>query len=65
LLFASAKTGASVSDAFEYIAKRVVVRWEWEERQMEVSEGDEDDAGGDVKLDSYRSTRWWSSCCNI
>ncbi|KDQ17469.1 hypothetical protein BOTBODRAFT_53076 [Botryobasidium botryosum FD-172 SS1] len=65
LLFASAKTGASVSDAFEYIAKRVVVRWEWEERQMEVSEGDEDDRRSEVKLGSHGKTaRWWSSCCS-
>ncbi|KZS91707.1 ras-domain-containing protein [Sistotremastrum niveocremeum HHB9708] len=32
LLFASAKTGQGVPDIFEYIAGRVVARWEWDER---------------------------------
>jgi len=32
LFFTSAKTGEGVKDVFEYIAKRVVTRWEWEER---------------------------------
>ncbi|TRM58992.1 P-loop containing nucleoside triphosphate hydrolase protein [Schizophyllum amplum] len=34
LFFASAKTGESVSDIFEYVARRVVRRWEREERRM-------------------------------
>ncbi|KZT35080.1 ras-domain-containing protein [Sistotremastrum suecicum HHB10207 ss-3] len=32
LMFASAKTGQGVPDIFEYIAGRVVARWEWDER---------------------------------
>lgn len=32
LFFTSAKTGDGVEDVFEYIAKRVVGRWEYEER---------------------------------
>jgi Ras-related protein Rab-7A len=32
LFFTSAKTGEGVSDVFEYIARRVVRRWEYEER---------------------------------
>lgn len=35
LFFTSAKTGAGVSDVFAYIARRVVMRWEWEEAQAE------------------------------
>ena len=31
LFFTSAKTGDGVSDVFEYIAKRVVLRWEYQE----------------------------------
>ena len=31
LFLTSAKTGDGVSDAFEYIAKRVVIRWEYQE----------------------------------
>ena len=33
LFFTSAKTGEGVSEVFEYVARRVVVRWEWEARQ--------------------------------
>ncbi len=29
LFLTSAKTGAGVSDVFEYVARRVVMRWEW------------------------------------
>ncbi|KIK69815.1 hypothetical protein GYMLUDRAFT_34222 [Collybiopsis luxurians FD-317 M1] len=35
LFFASAKTGEGVPDVFEYVAKRVVQRWEWEEKHEE------------------------------
>jgi len=31
LLFTSAKTGAGVLDVFAYVARRVVMQWEWEE----------------------------------
>jgi hypothetical protein len=31
LSFTSAKTGAGVSEEFAYVARRVVMRWEWEE----------------------------------
>ena len=31
LFFTSAKTGAGVSEVFGYVARRVVMRWEWEE----------------------------------
>jgi Ras-related protein Rab-7A len=31
LFFTSAKTGSGVSEVFAYVARRVVVRWEWEE----------------------------------
>ncbi|KAG2102512.1 P-loop containing nucleoside triphosphate hydrolase protein [Suillus discolor] len=51
LFFTSAKTGTGVSDAFEYIAVRVVKKWEYEEaveaRTFHVS--DESD-GNTVKL---------------
>ncbi|KAJ3899875.1 hypothetical protein F5879DRAFT_975184 [Lentinula edodes] len=35
LFFVSAKTGEGVNDVFEYVAKRVVRRWAWEEREEE------------------------------
>jgi Ras-related protein Rab-7A len=31
VFFTSAKTGAGVSEVFAYVARRVVMRWEWEE----------------------------------
>jgi Ras-related protein Rab-7A len=31
LFFTSAKTGTGVSEVFAYVARRVVMRWEWEE----------------------------------
>ena len=34
LFFTSAKTGAGVSDVFDYITRRVVMRWEWEEAHV-------------------------------
>ncbi|KAF5356371.1 hypothetical protein D9758_009470 [Tetrapyrgos nigripes] len=47
LFLTSAKTGEGVKDVFEYIAKRVIARWEWEERveagRLEFREGE----GGD------------------
>ncbi|KAF8871786.1 P-loop containing nucleoside triphosphate hydrolase protein [Infundibulicybe gibba] len=46
LFFASAKTGAGVPDVFEYIAARVLRRWEHEERieagRMHILEGSAD-----------------------
>ena len=35
LFFASAKTGEGVNDVFDYVARRVVVRWEWEAREWD------------------------------
>lgn len=34
LFFTSAKTGSGVSDVFAYVARRVVMRWEWEEAHV-------------------------------
>ena len=34
LFLTSAKTGAGVSDVFAYVARRVVMRWEWEEAHV-------------------------------
>ncbi|THU98982.1 ras-domain-containing protein [Dendrothele bispora CBS 962.96] len=46
LFMTSAKTGEGVKDVFEYIAKRVVTRWEWEERQ-EAARFEFGEGGGD------------------
>ncbi|KAF8237653.1 ras-domain-containing protein [Tricholoma matsutake] len=57
LFFTSAKTGEGVSDVFEYIARRVVRRWEYEERlearQMHIREAS---AAEPVRLGSSERT---------
>jgi len=35
LFFTSAKTGEGVREVFDYVAKRVIVRWEWEVREWD------------------------------
>jgi Ras-related protein Rab-7A len=37
LFFTSAKTGSGVSEVFDYVARRVVMRWEWEEAHTSAS----------------------------
>jgi Ras-related protein Rab-7A len=65
LFLASAKTGQSVPIIFEYIAKRVVMRWEWEdtvqERMFEYTE-----RLSDIRLTQPNKSRdrsWASTCC--
>ncbi|KAG6863194.1 hypothetical protein C0991_007649, partial [Blastosporella zonata] len=67
LFFTSAKTGAGVADVFEYIARRVVRRWEYEERmearRMHVREARADDHGA-VQLElAQRIGRGGAACC--
>jgi Ras-related protein Rab-7A len=58
LFFTSAKTGEGVNDVFEYIARRVIIRWEWETRERE-QYGDEwvDDNTVSVGLNTGRGRR--------
>ncbi|CUA77209.1 Ras-related protein RABG2 [Rhizoctonia solani] len=67
VFWSSARTGESVSSVFEYVARRVVQRWEWEESRLGSDEGIEEDSGpttmrlregwGKGKLG------WQSACC--
>ncbi|KAI0697474.1 P-loop containing nucleoside triphosphate hydrolase protein [Cytidiella melzeri] len=63
LFFTSAKTGEGVTDVFEYVAKRVVSRWEYEEiieaRTMHMAEASIDDR---IRLQN-ESRRWNASTC--
>ncbi|EPQ61366.1 ras-domain-containing protein [Gloeophyllum trabeum ATCC 11539] len=67
LFFTSAKTGEGVPDVFEYIARRVVRRWEYEEavesRVMHMQEPSESTT---VRLDEGRPRKGLSgkSCCS-
>lgn len=63
LFFTSAKTGEGVADVFEYVAKRVVSRWEYEEiveaRTLHMAEASID---GTIRLQN-ESRRWNASTC--
>jgi Ras-related protein Rab-7A len=68
LFLTSAKTGVGVSDIFEYVARRVVSRWEWEEaveaRTLYLEEG----YGSVIRLDdlthgSDRGRKAFGTCC--
>lgn len=66
LFFASAKSGESVPAIFEYIAKRVVVRWEWEEsvreRMLEYTERHSEIQT--VRLNTENASSWSKTCCS-
>ncbi|KAG6331203.1 hypothetical protein ID866_7886 [Astraeus odoratus] len=66
LFFTSAKTGKGVSDVFEYIARRVVMRWEYDEVMDRLTLHRQDDASiaGDTICLSRTESRWSSgNCC--
>ncbi|PCH33015.1 ras-domain-containing protein [Wolfiporia cocos MD-104 SS10] len=64
LFFTSAKTGVGVADVFAYVARRVVMRWEYEEaldaRTLHVQDGSADDAT--IRLD-HDKRRGVGTCC--
>lgn len=66
LFFASAKTGEGVSNVFEYVAERVVRRWEYEEamenRTLHMADASVD---GTIRLQHQNDSRIWTSasCC--
>ncbi|KAG1817298.1 P-loop containing nucleoside triphosphate hydrolase protein [Suillus subaureus] len=67
LFLTSAKTGTGVSDAFEYIALRVVRKWEYEEAVEARTFHVRDESDGDtVRLGLEDGRRKWKtpgSCC--
>jgi Ras-related protein Rab-7A len=67
LFFTSAKTGTGVSDAFEYIAVRVVRKWEYEEAMDARTFHMRDESDGDtVRLGLEDGRRKWKApgvCC--
>lgn len=70
LFFTSAKTGESVSEVFEYVARRVVVRWEYEEaieaRTLHIQDSSMD--GPTIRLGHPHSDRlaWMKpTCCDV
>ncbi|KZP31903.1 ras-domain-containing protein, partial [Athelia psychrophila] len=58
LFFTSAKTGEGVADVFEYVARRVVVKWEWEQRQRD-DDGWAAGDGGDTIRIGMRGREGW------
>lgn len=70
LFFTSAKTGEGVKDVFEYIAKRVVRRWEYEERLearrmhfREASAADTIRLGLEGGKGGKEGSARWGACC--
>jgi len=70
LFFTSAKTGEGVSDVFEYIAQRVVKKWEYEEwveaRMMHFREASGGSGNQIIRLnsDGWTSKKPWADCCS-
>jgi Ras-related protein Rab-7A len=68
LFLTSAKSGQSVPLVFEYIAKRVVLRWEWEETVQETTFDytDRPAETGTVHLAQSltKDSGWTSTCCS-
>ncbi|KAL4080151.1 P-loop containing nucleoside triphosphate hydrolase protein [Scleroderma yunnanense] len=65
LFFTSAKTGEGVSDVFEYITRRVIMRWDYEEAMDAFTCNPQDSmspTGQTIDL-SRRETRWTSGRC--
>jgi len=64
LFFTSAKTGEGVADVFEYVARRVVSRWEYEEtieaRTLHMAEASID---GTIRLQNENHKWNASTCC--
>ncbi len=67
LFYTSAKTGDGVADVFEYIARRVVLRWEYDERiearRLHIREAS---AADTIRLGLERraaSRSRWGDCC--
>ncbi|KAG6898508.1 hypothetical protein C0993_006375 [Termitomyces sp. T159_Od127] len=65
LFFTSAKTGAGVPEVFEYIARRVVRRWEYEERLNAQRLHIRDSSVGEVQISLLQRTEKSArtACC--
>lgn len=67
LFFTSAKTGAGVAPVFEYVARRVVMKWEYEEaleaRRMHVREATETIRLADARRGTMGKLADRLSCC--
>ncbi|CAE6526789.1 unnamed protein product [Rhizoctonia solani] len=66
LFWSSARTGEGVAPVFEYVARRVVQRWEWEESRLGFDEGIEEDDGPTalrLREDWGKGKRGWRAAC--
>ncbi|GJE89231.1 ras-domain-containing protein [Phanerochaete sordida] len=65
LFFTSAKTGEGVVDVFEYVARRVVQRWEYEEAVEARTLHMQDASVDTIRLQHAHDARTWrgASCC--
>lgn len=61
LFLTSAKSGHLVSDVFDYVARRVVTRWEYEDKMGGSKSSDEE---GSLRLDEWHGRRkFGQDCC--
>ncbi|KEP51476.1 Ras-like protein [Rhizoctonia solani 123E] len=66
LFWSSARTGEGVSPVFEYVARRVVQRWEWEESRLGFDEEIEEDSGPTamrLREDWGKGKGGWRAAC--
>ncbi|KAG8713647.1 hypothetical protein FRC11_011548, partial [Ceratobasidium sp. 423] len=66
LFWSSARTGEGVAPVFEYVTRRVVQRWEWEESRLGFDEGFEEDDGPTalrLREDWGKDKRGWRAAC--
>jgi hypothetical protein len=66
--FTAAKTGAGMSEVFEYVARRMAMRWEWEEEEIHVDVPDFVGNYSTVHIsDAMTGTKWsfWHACCSL
>ena len=68
LFFTAAKTGAGMSEVFEYVACRMAMRWEWEEVDIHVYAPDFVGKYSAVHIsDAMTGTKrsFWPACCSL
>ena len=63
LSFTSAKTGVGVLEVFAYVARRVVMGWEWEEEAVYVDVPDFDGGNSTVHLEDAMTRSFRPACC--
>ena len=64
LFFTFAKTGVGVSEVFAYVARCVVMRWEWEAEVVYVDVPNFDGDSSTVHFGDAMTGSFWPACCS-